>query len=182
MSCVWSSHRRTRCAWRILRIAISGSLLAGCGLGSGAPSVYQTEESAREALRQQGAKLESQFFPQGVAWSVDLSGAKVSDETIERLQKIGHVSELNLSGSTVTDDHLAKIDEFSGVIQTIDLSNTGITDAGVGAMKRFTTLRVLKIKDTPVTPVTDAGIAQFKKNRQGTDTIKIVTKNVKIIR
>src|SRR5947209_962728 len=124
----------------------AATILAGCRRNQG-PSDYervvqarQAEEQSREdvvaSLRGQRFKLEKKRYPQGEAWAVDLTGAIVTDDLVAQLKKLGHISELNLSKSTVTDESLATMNQvklFTYCLK-LDLSQTAVTDAGLDAL------------------------------------------------
>ncbi len=66
------------------------------------------------------------------------------------LPKIGERNTLDLSKSPVTDAGLVSVAGLSGV-QTLDLSETQITDAGVSSLAKLTSLKVLRLNGTKLT-------------------------------
>src|SRR5262249_43820445 len=110
---------------------------------------------------------------QGEAFAIGLSGKQISDQTFDNLLQIGNISGLNLSKSNFSDAHAERLNQVGGCLMNLDLSHTGITDAGVEKL-HLPFLTNLTLTGTQVTP---GGIDRFKKNRQnGTN----ITKNPKI--
>ncbi len=168
--------------------AFAATLLAvsGCGMFGDGVSDFerqrQSQEGSLERLKQQGAKFELKTYPQGVAYSVDLSGIDITDETLELLGKVGHVTELNFSGSSITDDQVAELNdnaEATAFLLKLDLSKTGITDAGIAAMTKFGFLNELNLTGTEVTA---AAIDSFKKARTENAAIMPSMKNVNVVK
>jgi hypothetical protein len=84
------------------------------------------------------------YLPDG---SISFSEGRVGSQTI------------NLSGSTVTDDDLKLLSEFTK-LQNLDLSQTGITDRGLEFLHALTTLKHLNLTDAEVT---DAGVERLRQ-------------------
>ncbi|MFO1091849.1 MAG: hypothetical protein U0992_00855 [Planctomycetaceae bacterium] len=141
-------------------------LLAGCS-GSSGSSEYeqfkQKEAGLADAIVAAGgtAKKEGRSLgfgkPEGVGWFIDLHGATISEEAIESIvnmrNKDALVFDLNLSGSTITDAQLAKLEEGK-VLETVfklDLSKTAITDAGLDQIDPVHYLMELNVKDSQAT-------------------------------
>jgi hypothetical protein len=172
------------CAWPgIVLLSV-----AGCGLFGPDPNgpgsfqaVSKAAKSAEETLTSAGAKLEQKQYPLGTGWAVDLSGKEVTDNTFDALKSLGYISELNLSGTKITDSH-AK--HFSGtgvgsVLVDLNLSNTEISDAGLQQLKDSLYLTNLNLSGTKVT---NGGVAQWEKDRLADDRIRPNFKKVKITR
>jgi hypothetical protein len=167
----------SRLAWAFLLGAISS-----CAQG---PSYYEKEKALRdvptEALKAQGAKFVlKQYFGGHSAWSIDLQGLTITNEMLEHLKMVGQLTELNLSKSTISDEQLALINQrpTSGFLLVLDLSKTGITDAGLDKLNDLGWLQTLVLKDTKVTPT---GVARFKKNRTDDPKIQQGFKNPKVV-
>jgi hypothetical protein len=158
------------------------ALAGGCGADPNGPGSYQAvmnaHANAEEVLRKQGGKLEQKQYPQGSAWAVDLSNCEISEETWTSLKNIGHVSELNLSGTKVNDIDLLAINEFGTVLFNLNLSKTSISDAGL----RELVAGFLKQLDLRDTKVTAQGVEEFLKKRSENALIRADFKKVDIKR
>jgi hypothetical protein len=158
--------------------------LCGCGMFGDGISDFERQAKSREGcielLKEQGAKFEQKTYPQGVAWAVDLSGMEITDQTLELLGKVGNLSELNFSGSSISDDQIAELNDInlSGTLLKLDLSKTEITDAGIAEMTRFGFLRELNLTGTKVT---SAAIESFKAARKANADIIPMMKEVKVV-
>jgi hypothetical protein len=159
----------------VVRRAVSAGVLlatvalAGCGPRVGGPSAYEQEKAAQQkvadSLASQGMKTTLKNYPPGQAWTVDMTGMTITDDQIRKLKELGRITELNLSKSTITDDQLGQINdqEIGALVLKLDLSHTGITNAGLEKLTKFMLLNNLNLTDTQVTP---AGITQLKKARK----------------
>ncbi|HXG11381.1 MAG TPA: hypothetical protein VNK04_16625 [Gemmataceae bacterium] len=136
------------------------------------------QEEAAQSLIDKGMKATRKNYPQGQAWSLDLSGMQLTDDMLRRLKGMGHITELNFSGSTITDDQLAIINdpEIGSLLLKLNLSNTGITDAGLDQLTSPLVLQELNLAETKVTA---AGVERFRKRRQ--QDPKVRWKNITII-
>jgi hypothetical protein len=156
---------------------------AGCG-ANGGPSDYDRMVAARQgaadSAASQGAKYTLKKYPLGEAYAVSLKGMTVTDDLLRQIQTMGKVSELDLSGSTVTDDQLGLISDtgLGAFLFKLDLSNTGVTDAGIaklGGGGLF--LAEVNLVGTKVTP---AAVAEFKRKRQASPNARIKNTTVKL--
>jgi len=162
--------------------ALALLLLGGCGGGDGDSDYQQMiedQKAGEEALKSQGAKFERRKYPQGEAWSVDLSGQTLSEEVLQQLTTVGPISELNLSGSTATDAHASKINspEIGGYLLKLDLSKTEFSDTGLAELKDLNLLRELIVTGTKVT---QAGITKFQEDRQANPNVPSFFKAVSV--
>jgi hypothetical protein len=171
-----------------LTVSLAAALLTicGCGMFGGGVSDFerqrQSQEGCIELLKEQGAKFEQKTYTQGVAWAIDLSGMDITDQTLELLGKVGRITELNFTGSSISDDQLAELNdnvEVTAVLRKLDLSKTGITDAGIAAMTKYGFLADLNLTGTEVTA---AAIDSFKKARTENPEIMPMMKNVNVAR
>lgn len=148
-------------------VVLTAVFAFGCGGGYG-PShsdmVKATQQEGVAAIAAKGGSASEKHYPQGDAWVVNLAKVTVDDEIVESVKVLGRVSELDLSGSTITDEQFAALAESEalGVLFKLDISNTGITDAGLRAAKGLAILYDLNVKGSKVTP---EGLAEFGKNR-----------------
>lgn len=165
-------------------VALLGLTAAGCGpdvdAGPGSYAASQkTQQSAEEFLKSKGATLTRKHFPPGDAWVVDLSGKEVTDETFQKLLELDHVAELNLSGTAVTDAHMKLLNdpEIGGLLTVLDISKTGITDAG---LKEFKIARFLMNLSIGGSKITDAGLKAWQADRRADGAVTSQFKNPKI--
>jgi hypothetical protein len=173
---------------RAAAAALLGLLLLaawGCAKGDGL-SDYEREqkkqENAAAAIQAAGGTVTTKHYDFGPGKSgdgkvVDLHGAQITDAVFDNFKLIRPVAELDLSGSTVTDDQLAKLNEPDAgtLLVRLDLSNTGISDAGLEKLTDLYVLLNLKLVGTKVTP---AGVERFQQKRQ--ENPKTFVKSVKV--
>ncbi|OAI54301.1 hypothetical protein AYO47_03115 [Planctomyces sp. SCGC AG-212-M04] len=165
-------------------VALVGLTCAGCGPdvnegpGSYAATV-KVQQSAEEFFKSKGATLTRKHFPPGDAWVVNLSGKEVTDETFQKLEELDHVAELNLSGTAVTDAQMKLINnqEVGGLLVDLDISKTGITDAG---LKEFTVARFLMKLSIAGSKITDQGLKAWQADRKANGNIQPQFRNPKI--
>jgi hypothetical protein len=164
--------------------AVLAALLAcaGCGPRDGLSDyerMKQGQQSAADTLTGQGAKIKQVDYAQGSAWTVDLSGLTITDDLLKQVKQLGRITELNLSKSTVTDDQLGLIDQLGldPLLLKLDLSGTGVTDAGFEKLHNLALLSELNLAGTKVTP---AAVERFKKNRQTDPKVPAMFRNPKI--
>ena len=158
----------------------------GCSNYSG-PSEYEQKKQAKQSFMDevaaQGGRAEEKLFTKygksGKAWSIDLSGATVNDDMIESMTALGHVAELNLSKSSITDEQLIRFDEreLGRLVLKLDLSHTAITDAALAELDNFYVLEHLILKGAKVTP---QGVERFKKAQQSNPKVLAPFKNPKV--
>jgi hypothetical protein len=141
----------------------------GCGFGYSGKSEYdqlvEGQKAAIDGLTAKGGKAELKKYPQGDAYSLNLSGVTIDDEVIELIEKAAPVSELNLSGSTVTDAHAARInaEKIGSFLLVLNLSKTQFSDAGLAELKHLPMLMQLDVTGSKVTK--DAA-TKFQKARR----------------
>jgi len=156
--------------------------LAGCRSGGGV-SYYeqakQQEQNLVERMQGQGAKVKELSYPQGRAWSVNLSGLTITDDLLRDVRQLGNVSELDLSKSTITDGQLGLLNELrlTTLLLKFDLSNTAVTDAGFEKLDLFKVLKEMNLTGTKVTP---AAVERFKRKRQSDERVIPMFKNATI--
>lgn len=164
-------------------VLLAAAALAGCGPRVGGPSAYEQAQAEQQrvadSLGSKGMKSKRMHYPQGDAWAVDLTGMTITDDVIRKLKELDNVTELNLSQSTITDEQLGQINDqgIGSLVLKMDLSHTGITDAGLQKLTKFFLLNSLNVADTKVTP---AGVAQFKKERLTLPNVRMRKPTVKL--
>ena len=161
-------------AWCVTTITAT-VVMAVPGCSKGGLSDYSRKELARqqlsESLEGQGVKIAKRNFAQiGDAWAIGMSGLTVTDEMLVRIQKMGNITELDLSKSTITDAQMEHVREIGGrYLNKLDLSHTAVTDAGmeklIGGMHFLGNLNLTGTKVTP------AAVERFKKTRLDDKTI-----------
>ena len=148
---------------RIILVGVFVSM--GCR-GDGL-SDYQRAENARlsimEKLQGQGVKLKEKNLDVP-AYIVDMRGMTVTDALIDQLGELQNITELDLSKSTITDEQLGKLYSTTLCVRCfkLNLSHTGITDAGLDAMANLGVLSELNVAGTKVTK---AGTERLKKRK-----------------
>jgi hypothetical protein len=170
--------------WLVAALCLAHA--AGCdGFRGGGMSEFEKIERAQNAAQQQleaqGAKFERFYHPEGAAWKVDLRQVpEINDETFSLIEKLDHVAALNFSGTTLDDSHLARLNDVDhyGFIIDLDLSHTGVTDAGIGQLRMMCFLSKLNVTGTKVTA---AGLRQLKQNREANTYILPLYKMPRVI-
>lgn len=178
-------RRRMVDAWRAGLILLVASLLAfsGCGWVGGGPSdnerrIKATENTAT-ALKSQGVKAEEKHFPQGDAWSVNLSGMTISEDLLKQVRKLGNICDIDLSKTNFGDEHISLFNELGmGVLcLKLNFSGTALTDAG---FEKLNNLRFLSEMDLTGTKVTPAAVERFRKARKADSRVPAIFKAPKI--
>jgi hypothetical protein len=134
-------------------------VMAGCGrMGPTEYEVYKRRhDTFAEAIAAAGGKASREgksmhgFTMMG--WLINLSGANVTDELIDKIIAIAQrdaVFELNLSNTKITDAQLKRLDDGKVLQKTVSLNleNTAITDAGLDQLSNFCALTFLNLKGT----------------------------------
>jgi len=143
-------------------------LTAGCGwFSSSDPDSLQSYMARKQAftgiITSAGGSVEQKTHTLShmphTSWEINLSSATISDEILDALiRKIesDYVTELDFSGSTLTDDQLIKLEaaNIGRILLRLDLSNTGITDRGIDQLKSIKFLQSLNLSGTQVTTET----------------------------
>lgn len=162
-------------------LALATAVLApGCS-GGGGKSDYdrmmEAKEGAATSLKGSGAKVEEKQYPVGKGWVVDLHGLTITENLLKEVKQLGNVAELNLSGSSVTDEHLKVMHDLGlhTLLAKLDLSNTAVTDAGLGQLDGCIFLMELNLKGTKVSR---PAVEQFKSRRQQDPKARIKNTNV----
>jgi len=138
-----------RATWLRLVVATCGifsmTLVTGCGGGGSEPTVDQSQVLL-DGASDVDQKLE-QLGPD--VQFLDLSGSSVTDQQLGKLQSFTNLTDLILRQTAITDQALANL---SGMTQLtyLDLSGTQITDAGLASLQTLSSLNYLYLKDTAV--------------------------------
>jgi hypothetical protein len=155
--------------------------ITGCGgYGPESDGSYQQVAKAREdaesGLKAAGAKMEMKNYGIGQAWIIDLSGATITDEIIDHIVHLPYLSELNVSGTEITDEQLLRVFTEKGFfILKLNVSKTPITDTGIAGVKD---LRHLQELDVSGSQVTAQRIEAILKEREASADTR--SKNVKL--
>lgn len=147
--------------------------IVGCGPNSGsAPSLQDLREihtNAVKAIESKQGTVEEKKYAPGNGYAVSLKNAEIDDDDIAVLHAINGLAELDLSGSTITDEQLAALvapDADGGcpvpVLFKLDLSGTPITDNGLRELQALRWLAELNVKGSQVTA---AGIQELEQGR-----------------
>lgn len=154
---------------------------AGCG-----PSASSTEyvdlqkalKSSEERLNAAG-KVERKTYPPGTAWALNLQGATIDDQVIEDITTLDRVSELILSGSTITDEQMQTLlqSDKTGYLNVLDISNTGVTDAGLEGLEGKKYLQKINIQGSQVT---EEFLTSVNGKRNGNSEIRPMFRTIEI--
>ena len=162
------SRRLARPVRRAVALFALAALVPACSKPYDGVSDYDREQQAKQAAadaaKSAGLKMTEKTYPLGKAWVVDMKGMTVTEEHFRKLKEAGHVAEIDLSKSTITDDQLGRMRE-SGVCATLyklNLSDTGVTDAGLQKLEGLGFLIDLNVRGTKVT---QAGADRYKSVR-----------------
>ena len=95
--------------------------------------MMESKQAASDSLASSGAKFQEKQYPIGRGWVVNLHGLTISDNLLRDVKRLGNVAELDMSKSTVTDDHIRLMHELGlhVVLAKLDLSHTAVTDAAL---------------------------------------------------
>lgn len=155
-------------------IALTGCLTSGCLNSGSAPGLKQLQEAeanAIKAIENKNGKVEKKDFPPGPGYAVTLNNIEISDDDILHLHAIDGLAELDLSGSTISDEllaHLVALDQDGACpvpfLYKLNLSDTNITDAG---LRELVVLKFLAELNVAGTNVTDAGVKELEVLQKG---------------
>lgn len=135
------------------------TLMTGAGCGGYGPGsdgslqqVAQAREDAESGLKTAGAKMELKNYGIGKAWIIDLSGATITDEVIDDIVRLPYLSELNVSGTQITDEQLQRVMTEKGYfLLRLNVSKTPVTDTGIAGVKELRHLKELDVSGSQVT-------------------------------
>ena len=146
-------------------VSASGALLAIAFalLLAGRLSAGDDDAKAEKSIKAIGGKVVRDDKATGKpVIVVDLTNTKVTDAGLKELELAGlkSLQTLSLSGTGVTDAGLKELAGFES-LQTLDLSLTGVTGAGLKELAGLKSLQTLMLISTA--GVTDAGVAELQK-------------------
>jgi hypothetical protein len=152
--------------------------------GCGRPTVSLAEREKMQetdfvtSLQKQGGTVtEKSYPPHGDGYVVNLSGAKITDETFRDLKGLKRLAELDLSKSSVADGQMDQLNEVAKYLVRLDLSHTAVTDAGIEKLANTYVLFNLNLAGTKITA---AGVARFQKLRLQSPYTKVKRTTVKL--
>jgi uncharacterized protein YjbI with pentapeptide repeats len=164
----------------MLALFVTGALL-GCRGNDLSQAQHQrrTQQDAAAELAAIGGKAVEVKRPQGMSWSINLAGAELSDRVFANLEKLGRITELNLSKASLTDADMERINspQIGMALVKLDLSKTAVSDAG---LEKLDNLMILMDLNVVGSKVTQAGIDRFKKHREADSRIWKIFKSPKI--
>ena len=177
----------SRCATinaMLSRISIVASvvllLATGCNSYTGKTDFERMRESKddfRALVTEMGGTTDYKMFnvlgEQGMAWIIDLNGSQFTagqfDDFLDLLNLMkDYVAELNLSGSTITDDQFIRYDDamHGRTVRELNLSGTAITDQAIEKMDNFYLLSKADFSETSITkPVVDEMLKRRRANK-----------------
>jgi len=123
--------------------------------------------AAQDAIRKLGA-LVTPIMAESPLLRVEwISGASaITDKEIAQLTSIGgNIAELDLSGTKVTDESLVTIGKYPR-LSWLNLHDTAVTDAGITHLKGLTHLSWLNLHSTNVSDAALANLTPLRKLRQ----------------
>lgn len=154
----------------------------GCAEGDGKSDydrMMEAKQGAATSLSASGAKVQQKQYPVGTGWVVDLHGLTITEDLLREVKQLGNIAELDMSRSTVTDEHLRLMHELDlhALLAKLNLSNTAVTDACFGHLDGCLFLSEL---DLTGTKVTRPGAEAFKNKRKSDHRARIKNTNIKL--
>jgi hypothetical protein len=167
-----------------LGVGLVLAVTIGCGKDESGVGAYQRELQAKEnattSIQGVGGKMVEKSYPQvpnAKAWAIDLSGKQLSPAILTEMASLGHISELNLSKTNLTDEDMKKVAGLVGFCLNLDLSHTQISDTGLAELKNMLVLKDLNLTDTKCT---SAGVEELKKRQAANPNARFKTPSVKL--
>jgi len=156
--------------------------MPGCGDGERTINdVQRAETTIQEVvdqLKAKGGEATKKTYQLGDAWVIKLAGAKIDDETLGLLKRLNRIAELDLSGSSITDEQMKKIAaDAGGLLYKLDISKTGLTDATMDALADRVLLSEVIATGSKIT---QAGITKFRTARQSNRNVRVKNTTVKL--
>lgn len=82
---------------------------------------------------------------------LNLAGTKITDQALDTVAKMNHLTELRLDRTSITDAGLAKLAQLPA-LQSLNLVSTGISDEGLKTIASIKSLRNVYLWQSKVTP------------------------------
>jgi Leucine-rich repeat (LRR) protein len=96
-------------------------------------------------------------------YSLFLDGTQVTGTGFTNLTALNQLIDLQLQGSPVSDEGLKSLADSLANLETLNLNNTGITDAGLQHLPKLTKLRTLSLRETKIS---DRGMSHLAELSQ----------------
>jgi len=140
-------------------------------------SIQKANEEAEAAIRSLGKLDRKNYGALGSGWSVKLPKAQFDEKLIEHLARLDRVTEFHVPGAAITDAQMQQVLTSSiGVFfNDVDVSDTGLSDAGVEALPNCKWLQKVNIKGTKIS---DSFLNDMKKKRRDNIEVPAQCKNV----
>lgn len=100
---------------------------------------------------------------QQLRW-LEMDGCTFSEQGLQAISHLQHITLLSLAHSTVTSEGLKSIQSFQQ-LETLDLSNTEVDDEGVRSLSDFANLRSLNLAGTLISQSSIALLQRMRKLR-----------------
>ena len=154
---------KSRAARAVPAVIVAVLLASGCGLHPNDPprNADPSEQRAVAYLRTVAEHIS--WNDGGNVRSVDAAGASVDDgRLLDALLDLKELEELNLGGTSVSDQDLARLHDLSK-LTALSLSWSAVTDESIGKLVGIPHLRLLDIGRTAVG---DAAVPHLTRMRQ----------------
>tara|TARA_B110000116_G_C16656644_1_gene499843 strand:+ start:65 stop:829 length:765 start_codon:yes stop_codon:yes gene_type:complete len=131
--------------YRFLLLSLILTSVVGCGEKN---PLTEEQQKIKQELKDEGITVHGTEV-----LDVDLRGSKkVTPELLQKIISFGKISYLNLSDSNITDEGMAILKDATSV-ETLFLTGTTITDAGLEPLAGLSGLIILHLPET----ITDEG-------------------------
>jgi hypothetical protein len=171
-------------ARQLLVLSLVAFLFPAAGCGPSMPAnqyedMQKANLEAEDRLRAKGTLDRKSYGPLGSAWVVKLPKATIDDALITDLGRLDRVSEFHIPGATITDAQMQQILQSGpcGSFNKLDVSDTGLTDAGVEGLAG---LRWLQEVNVGGTKISDKFLADMASKRRANKDLPNQTRNVAV--
>lgn len=107
--------------------------------------------------------IDSRIFEYKTIETIDLSGARLDDQSLRCIAALERLQMLDLGNSNITDEQLPFL-SCSRSLENLRLNGCSITDAAISSLAAITNLKMMDLSNTQVTK---AGITELAKLRAG---------------